>query len=595
MSLRAAYERLNEEQRAAVDHAGCTVVLAGPGSGKTDTLAVKAARLLALEIRPPQGVACITYTRAAAAEIRDRVAGLGVRLDRRLFAGTVHAFCRHVVLRTGAELAGRPDLRDPEIARPSAALNVLQAAMDDAGVWGRASSFQPRLSSIRSADAVGQALEQHFDDRDVTAMRRYEARLREEGLIDFDGLIQEAVRMVRETPRVADLVASAFPWILVDEYQDLGGILHALVQELRHAGVSVFAVGDPDQTVMQFTGANPAFLEELADSDCRSVRLRRNYRSGSDLVAAAAVALGQDRGYEAVPGREDPGRVVPTCVEGGIEAQAVHIVREVLPAALKRTRPEEIAILYPQRGAALTALRSALDDSGVPYSFERDERFDMTGEVGSWLQRVAQYSLRQETVKPLRLRDLADELAGLIGDGYGPVGRASLAAAERLDAALATPPEGSVLLLDWVNDLVEALDLETKLEHVGGGASEIEALDTLRKRLGSSAAGTTLQEFAGPLRQPGRVVVTTYHSSKGRQFDIVILPFLQEMFMPPAFKKQERWIVRDADDARLRFYVAFTRARHEVALIYSPRSGMDPYGDPAAFGPSRFVLEHLDD
>src|SRR5437879_12298010 len=111
--LQTLLGRLNPEQRAAVDHNGNTVVLAGPGSGKTDTIVLKVACLLHREVRPPRGVACLTYGNDAVHEFTMRLRGLGVTTGRRLFLGTVHSFCLNRVLRPFAAIAGRPQLARP--------------------------------------------------------------------------------------------------------------------------------------------------------------------------------------------------------------------------------------------------------------------------------------------------------------------------------------------------------------------------------------------------------------------------------------------------------------------------------------------------
>lgn len=592
--LAAAYERLNDRQREAVDWPSDCVVFAGPGSGKTDTLVIKAARLLLIEVAPPRGVACITYTRAAAREITARVAGMGVRPTRRLFASTLHAFCLRIVLSPFADLVGEPRLRGSEFATRGTSRILLQNALDAAGLNERAQYWDARLQLIRRAAACGDDLAARFDPREVEAARRFEQSLDENELVDYDAVVHHALRFVETCPRVGDVIASAFPWILVDEYQDLGGPLHRLVCSLRdQAKVRLFAVGDADQTIMQFTGADPRFLLALEGLGCHVVRLRRNYRSGLRLIKAAAAALGIDRDYEADPERADDGEIALHDVPGGIMAQAERVVQALVPRLATAGTPlDEIAVLYPQKTAAVDALRAALDRSDLKYSFERDERFDSYEPLIDWLQRCAQYCLGAPATQPIRFRDLADELRTYFIDSGRPEGRTDLAAAMALDPVLERRPARDELLADWLASVLGELGLVEALHQAESYEADIEALEVLQQRLRSSAAGATVGQFAGMLRQSGHVVVTTYHSSKGRQFDVVVLPFLQDGFMPRARKKRGRgWQLTDVDNDRLLFYVAFTRARHAVELLRSDSSGIDPYGDPAAFPPSRFANE----
>lgn len=591
--LEAAYARLNDKQREAVDCDEDTVVLAGPGSGKTDTLVLKAACVLASEVRPPQGVACITYTRAAAREVANRVRALGVRPGRQLFAGTLHGFCLRMILSPFADLVAEPHLREPEVATAGTRQLLLQDAMDREGLNQRAQYWGTTLQVIRRAIASNEDPEAHFDRWQLATVARYETNLMEAGLVDYDGMVHHALRFVETYPRVVDVLASSFPWILVDEYQDLGGPLHRLVCGLRErGGMKVFAVGDPDQTIMQFTGADARYLRELENLGFHPVRLRLNYRSGGRLIAAAAAALGHDHGYEPAPEVEYEGEAQSKEVTGGVLAHAEYLVTDLIPRLEAEDIPlHEIAILYPQKSNAVDELRAALDEAEIPHSFERDERFPSHEPIVEWLQRCAQYALGAGAPSPVRFRDLADELRGYLTDAGRPEARSDLATAVLLYPAVDAAPSREDLLLDWLSGVIEHLDLRRALEDAAIYKAEADALDSMLARLRGSDAGTTVGSFAGPLRQLDHLVVTTYHSSKGRQFDAVILPFLQEAFMP-RYRRNWRtgqWSPDNVNTDRLLFYVAFTRARRLVTMVWSPSSMIDPRGQSASFPPSRFV------
>lgn len=131
----------------------------------------------------------------------------------------------------------------------------------------------------------------------------FEDGLLKEGLIDFEGMVTTALELITRHAWIRDLLAARFPWLLVDEYQDLGGPLHQIVTTLANGGaIKVFAVGDPDQTIYDFTGANPKYLEALTGRrDFEQIRLKFNYRSGQRLIDAsqAALAPAKPRGYQA--------------------------------------------------------------------------------------------------------------------------------------------------------------------------------------------------------------------------------------------------------------------------------------------------------
>jgi superfamily I DNA/RNA helicase len=251
--LATLYARLDPQQREAVDAREDVVVLAGPGSGKTDTLSIKGAVLLQ-EIQAPQGLACITFTRAAAREIQDRIEYLSPKAGRRLFTGTVHAFCLRRVIQPFSRLTGDPLLSEREVISAGTASRLRIQASEYVGLGSPITDA--RLQWIRRDNASGEDLEKHFDRFEINAMERYEELLDAAEAIDYDRMVHEALGLIREHPRIADLISAQFPWLLVDEYQDLGGPLHRLVQTLRQSTpIRLMAVGDPDQTIMQFTGA----------------------------------------------------------------------------------------------------------------------------------------------------------------------------------------------------------------------------------------------------------------------------------------------------------------------------------------------------
>ena len=140
-----------------------------------------------------------------------------------------------------------------------------------------------------------------------------------------------ALKVLRDSQSARDLLIARFPHLVVDEYQDLGPVLHALVTVLLNAGMTVSAFGDPDQTMFEFQGADPRYLTELASrSDVGPrVRLTLNYRSGSALVAAGRAALGADRGYHHDPDRADPGVIEILPVDGDLDAHADQAARVV--------------------------------------------------------------------------------------------------------------------------------------------------------------------------------------------------------------------------------------------------------------------------
>lgn len=309
MSDRAAYLRAasqlrrNPGQWAAYESRGHCVVLAGPGSGKTKTLTTKMARMLAEDVREPRGVACITYNNECARELEDRLAALGVEPGGRVFIGTVHSFSLTQIILPYAKAAG---LGLPEgfgvatrVERQTALAEAVARTVDGPT---NPQDWDFRLGNHRRSILNRDSAEWRETDPELSELAEaYEAELRRRGLIDFDDMPLLAVRALRDNPWLQQALLAKYPILVVDEYQDLGVALHRMVMGLCfRAGMRLFAVGDADQSIYGFTGARPELLRRLSDrEDVETIRLRLNYRSGSRIVTAASVALGEERDYEA--------------------------------------------------------------------------------------------------------------------------------------------------------------------------------------------------------------------------------------------------------------------------------------------------------
>ncbi len=291
---------LNGEQKAAVTATEPTVaVIAGPGTGKTHTLVERAAWLVEERKAKPAEITAITFTNRAAEELRARLEKrLGKRAARAMTIGTFHAVC--------LELLGDVPLADPYEQRAAAA-----AALEELGRKGSPAALLRAVSRWKTG----------MDTQEDPAFALYQEKL--EGKLDFDDLLRQTLEQWR-----AGHTDKRFTHLLVDEFQDVDRLQLALLLAWRREGGTLFAIGDPDQSIYGFRGADPACFAALEGA--HTVTLRQNYRSTPEILAAALPVA------EAVDGRARPleavrpqGQAVRLVTAPGDRAEAIFVAKEI--------------------------------------------------------------------------------------------------------------------------------------------------------------------------------------------------------------------------------------------------------------------------
>lgn len=564
-------------------------MLAGPGSGKTKTLSVKLARMLVEDVHAPRRIACITYSGQCVLELKRRLSQLGVEDGGRVAISTLHAFClQHIVIPYAA-------LADADIPAPlSVASDAEQKGHWESaieavvGVDQRASNWRGRCEAYRRTHLDRNDAAWRGDDLTLAnIVEDFEARLRTAGLIDFDGMVLVGLKLVEQHDWVRRALAARFPILVVDEYQDLGHALHRLVLALwRDAGVRLLAVGDPDQSIFGFTGATPALLRDLAAlPSVERVQLKLNYRSGAAIVRASEAALGEVRGFEAAG--DHVGTIEFHEVASGVDAQIDHVCNSIVPGALTR-RPGrtlgDIAILYRDRDQGELIAAAAESRS---WSFVRTDRGSpyRNTPLILWLRECALWCVEGwRTATPS---------LGSILSTWRSFNRSLTSTSERREVAkllvefLISHRDAATPLADWIEDVSNSV-LTACVGRDPMMRDEAIALQELRDACAPSGRlrGLTLGSFAGRAGANSPLNLLTLHSSKGLEFDVVVMFSLEDGRLPD-FRAQTT--IALAEERRL-FYVGLTRARHEVHLVYSGWYA-NQYGRQFRRGRSRFIDE----
>ena len=362
--------RRNEEQWQAYESKGNCVVLAGPGSGKTKVLTVKIARLLHEEVRAPRGLACITYSNACVDEILTRLQKLGVRDDDRLSVSTVHSFCLRELVLPYARLAGVYCPDPLKVASPTRSRELFEKAYAQTlggrpPRWFRIEFDKLRRTVLDRSSNAWKA----WPGRETEVVETYEALLVNEDLIDFDGIVLAGLELAEKHDWICRCIKAKYPIVVIDEYQDLGLPLHRMILALmRKAAVRIIAVGDPDQSIYGFTGAQPGLLRTLKSlPGIEPVHLKLNYRCADKIIAASKTLLADPTEFKSHDRREGLLKIYKA--KRDVREQALYVFGTLVPALLKENpswSPGDIAMLYRTLNEG-TPIAEAADAIGVRY------------------------------------------------------------------------------------------------------------------------------------------------------------------------------------------------------------------------------------
>lgn len=575
----------NAGQLAAYESQGHCVVLAGPGSGKTKTLTLKLARMLAEDVDFPQGVACITYSQECARELNRRLEGIGVGHSSNLFVGTVHGFClRHIVMPYA-------HLTDFSIPYPITLATKQQMNMTFRRASEKALGIgQPNraldMSRYRRTHLDRRASDWNTDPDLVKVIEEYESDLRRQGLIDFDDLVVFGNMLVSNYDWALPLISAKFPILMVDEYQDLGVPLHRIVMRLAfNGGVRLFAVGDADQSIYGFNGADGNLLLQLSEKDdVEAVRLQLNYRSAGRIIRASEMVLQEARGYQP---SDTARRATIEFIEreGGLEDQATYAVNHIIPAVL-REKPArtlgDVAILY--RTAEIgNAVADAAAAAGMDYIRVDNAAPYRKVELTSWVEDCAAWCAGGWREGKPKLKGLIDRFIGF-----------QAGSAHEKDLRVVEGTIVSFLMENRVNEGdagVFVTSMKERLVDVWV-ANESSMLDQYEEFLHMQEAllpdgaleGLDLASLGGRDGSPKHLNLLTLHSAKGCEYDVVIMIGMDLGNMP--------WRNESGDsllESRRLFYVGLTRAKDSVYMLYS--GWVNGRFGRQNLGPSPFIIE----
>ncbi|MFP7753172.1 ATP-dependent helicase [Thermodesulfobacteriota bacterium B35] len=618
---------LNEAQYAAVTHGqGPVLVIAGAGSGKTRTLVYRMAYLIGQGVAP-ESILLLTFTRRAAQEMLWRASRLTDQACRRIIGGTFHATSNMLLRRHGHHLGFGSGFTIIDRGDAEGIINLIKSSLGLAGKNKRFPSKRIIMNLLSGQVNKNRSLEDlvredhahlaEFIDDFRTIRRHYTEFKLEHGLMDYDDLLVNWHRLLTECGSAREEICSGFAHILVDEYQDTNLIQAEIVRLLAHGHDNVMVVGDDAQSIYSFRGADFHNIMRFPRQfpQARIIKLEENYRSTQPILTLtnAIIASATEKFTKTLFTRTDGGtrpRVVPARNES---AEARYVADRIDQLHQDGTPLAEMAVLF-RSGFHSFKLELELNSRGM--AFEKRGGLKLTESAHikdllsflrilanpwdnlSWNRILLQLDkVGQKTAHKVlaAISESDDPVAALAAYKAPPSWRSGLAALNealgRMRQPDLTPSQQFDAAMAYYEPIFEKIyyddhpkrrkDLEQVRTLIGGYSDLQSFLDDTALDPPETDTATLSGDD-----EVGRLILSTIHSAKGLEWDVVFVIGLAEgRFPQPRTVPGEQW-----EEERRLLYVAATRARKQLYLTY-PRQMMTPDRKLHHTGMSPFLRE----
>jgi DNA helicase-2/ATP-dependent DNA helicase PcrA len=622
---------LNPAQREAVlATEGPVLVVAGAGSGKTRVLTHRIAHLVSACGVKPQEILAITFTNKAAGEMRERLEGILGDVAPRMWVMTFHAACGRILRREAPRLGYRSNFtiydQADQVRLAKQCLEELERDPKRFVPRGIHAQISMAKNQLIGPEEYKARVASFYDQTVAEAYALYQRRLHSSNAVDFDDLLMLTVEVFERFPEALTRWQKAFRYVLVDEYQDTNHAQYRLLQLLAGQHKNVFAVGDPDQSIYAFRGADIRNILEFERDfgGGRLIALEQNYRSTNSILRAANALITHNR--ERKPknlwselGEGDPARVVEVEDE---HAEARFVAAEVASLIEEGYAGSELAVFY-RTNAQSRVLEDVLVRQEIPYQviggpkfYERAEIKDAIGYLQVIANAYDAVSLTRIANRPrrgignaslARLQTFADTQGISLWEALeradeAGVGAAPLKAVERFRTLMQSSMAGALELsvpelLERVlekSGYLESLEAERTVEAQGRVENLLELVGVAREyqeRADEPGLSEFLQQISLYSDQDdlsaerSLVSLMTLHNAKGLEFRAVFLIGMEEGVFPHSRSLEEQGL----EEERRLAYVGLTRAKERLTLSHAASRSL--WGARGYNLPSRFLDE----
>jgi DNA helicase II / ATP-dependent DNA helicase PcrA len=627
---------LNEPQRAAVLHGeGPLLVLAGAGSGKTAVLVRRIAHLLATEQARPENILAITFTNRAAQEMRERVAELVGDQARTMWVMTFHSACARILRREAGRLGYKSTFT---IYDQQDALRLVKQCMGELEIDPKRHAPRAILSHISEAknqllDAAGyrDRIGSFFEQTAADIYELYEKRLHAMNAMDFDDLLFRSVNVLELFSDVLERYQNAFFHILVDEYQDTNHAQYRLIELLAGERRNVCVVGDDDQSIYAFRGADIRNILEFEQTfpDASVIKLEQNYRSTQTVLSAANAVVKNNLGrkHKSLWTSLQQGDPVEVYELDDEHAEARFIAGEIERLADEGCSRTDIAVFY-RTNAQSRVLEDTLVRYGVAYQVIGGTKFYERAEIKDALAYLTLLVNPQDLVALARVinqprRGIGEASQTRLINHANTLGESVLALAHNPDSipgvsgSASRAIKGFAETISELQDLRDTLSVSELLQETLSRTGYRQALEGERT-IEAQGRVENLDELVGVAREfdatplesdelspleaflqqlalfsdqdaledsRGLVTLMTLHSAKGLEFPIVFIIGLEDGVFPHSRAIESG----DLEEERRLLYVGITRAKQRLTL--SSAAVRSLYGSRQRALRSRFLTE----
>ncbi len=611
-------QNLNEQQREAVMHKnGPCLVVAGAGSGKTRVLTTRIAYLISSGV-PSSAILAITFTNKAAREMKERLAQMVP--NNYAFVGTFHSFGLRV-LRENYQEVGLE--RNFTILDSDDVLTVIKKIMKDLGISKEdcaPSYIRNRISFIKNEMLNETEIDQFFNSEAekiaLQVYREYQKVLKKNNSVDFDDLLALPVKLFKENKEVLTHYQEKFQYILIDEYQDTNEVQYKLTKLLGSGHQNIFVVGDPDQSIYMFRGANYKNILNFEHDyqNTKVIALEENYRSTKMILDAAnsVIKNNKDRKEKNLKSNKVLGCKVKYLRSYDEKHEITMCIEEIKKLLDEGYKEKDIAIFYRTNGQA-RIVEEMFIKANLPYKVVGSYYFYQRKEIKdliSYLRLISNHhdeiSLRRvinvpkRKIGPTTIKNIELEAMQEGVSMFDAIKKGEGLNFKNLILELTKDSE-SLSLTELIDDVLDKTGIKKELEEDKSLESDLRLENLMEfksitasfeERTGSVNLEDFLEEISLMADMSehktftNAITLMTIHSAKGLEFDVVFLIGMEEGIFPHANCLMEK---DGLEEERRLMYVGITRAKERLYLTNAKRRML--YGKESINPPSRFIDE----